>query len=83
MKAAGVEVYVVGLGVCGTSNTNVCNRSLVGGTSTDNTADRNLMKCLASSTTGTNDHYFETSSASDLPGIFANIARLIGFRLIK
>jgi hypothetical protein len=83
MKADGVEVYVVGFGVCGTKNSYLCNPSLIGGTSHDNTADRNLLKCLASSTPGTNDHYFEASSASDLPGIFTNIARLIGFRLIK
>jgi hypothetical protein len=83
MKANGVEVYVVGFGVCGTKNNNLCNPSLIGGTSNDNTADRNLLKCLASSSTGTNDHYFETASAADLPGIFTNIARLIGFRLIK
>jgi hypothetical protein len=83
MKANGVEVYVVGLGVCGTKNSNLCNPSLIGGTSSDNTADRNLLKCLASSTTGTNDHYFEVSTASQLPDTFARIARLIGFRLIK
>jgi hypothetical protein len=83
MKANGVEVYVVGFGVCGTTNNNLCNPSLIGGTSNDNTADRNLLKCLASSSPGTNDHYFETASAADLPGIFTNIARLIGFRLIK
>jgi len=83
MKANGVEVYVVGLGVCGTANSNLCNPSLIGGTSTDNTADRNLLKCLASSTAGTNDHYFEVSTASQLPDTFAKIARLIGFRLIK
>lgn len=83
MKASGVEVYVVGLGVCGSSSTALCNRSLVGGTSSDNTADRNLLKCLASSTALTNDHYFEATTASQLPGIFTNIARLIGFRLIQ
>jgi hypothetical protein len=83
MKANGVEVYVVGFGVCGTKNSNLCNPSLIGGTSHDNTADRNLLKCMASSSPGTNDHYFEAASAADLPGIFNNIARLIGFRLIK
>jgi hypothetical protein len=83
MKANGVEVYVVGLGVCGTANSNLCNPSLIGGTSSDNTADRNLLKCVASSTAGTNDHYFEVQTASQLPDTFATIARLIGFRLIK
>ena len=83
MKANGVEVYVVGFGVCGTANSNLCNPSLIGGTSSDSTADRNLLKCIASSTPGTNDHYFEVATASDLPDTFARIARLIGFRLIK
>jgi hypothetical protein len=87
MKANGVEVYVVGLGVCGTNNvhqyatTSYC--SGIGNTNDDNTADRRLLKCIASSTPGTNDHYFEVQTASDLPDTFAKIARLIGFRLIQ
>jgi hypothetical protein len=83
MKANGVEVYVVGFGVCGTKNSNLCNTGMIGTNTHDDTANRNLLKCLASSSPGTNDHYFETASATDLPGIFNNIARLIGFRLIK
>jgi len=83
MKANGVEIYVVGLGMCGSSSTTLCNRSLVGGTSHDNTANRNLLKCIASSTAGTNDHYFEAATTSQLTGIFTAIARLIGFRLIQ
>jgi hypothetical protein len=83
MKANGVEVYVVGFGVCGTKNTNLCSTSMIGTNTHDNTANRNLLKCLASSSSGTNDHYFEAATAADLPGIFNNIARLIGFRLIK
>jgi len=87
MKANGVEVYVVGLGVCGTNNvtqyatTSYC--SGIGNTNNDSTADRRLLKCIASSTSGTNDHYFEVATASDLPDTFAKIARLIGFRLIQ
>jgi Flp pilus assembly protein TadG len=84
MKANGVEVYIVGFGVCGTRDvTTLCQPSKIGGSYHDNTANRNLLKCLASSSPGTNDHYFEATSASELPGIFNNIARLIGFRLIK
>ena len=83
MKNNGVEFYVVGLGVCGSSNTNLCNTGMIGTNTNDTTANRNLLKCIASSTNGTNDHYFETTKASDLPSIFTNIARLIGFRLIK
>jgi len=83
MKATGVEFYVVGFEVCGTSNNNLCNTGMIGGNYDDTTANRNLLKCIASSTTGTNDHYFEVTTASQLPAIFQNIARLIGFRLIK
>jgi hypothetical protein len=83
LKAAGVEIYVVGFGVCGTSSTTTCNTALIGNTDHDNTADRNLLKCIASSHTGTNDHYFETSSATELPGLFQTIAGQIAFRLIE
>src|SRR3972149_10344277 len=53
LKDQGVEIYVVGFGVCGNANQNLCNRSQVGGTWHDNSADRNLAKCIASSTDGT------------------------------
>ncbi len=87
MTANGVEVYVVALDVCGTNDvhqyatTSYC--SGIGNTNHDNTADRRLLKCIASSTPGTNDHYFEVETAEDLPNTFATIARLIGFRLIR
>lgn len=83
IKALDVEIYVVGFGVCGSSNTNLCNTGLIGGTSHDNTADRNLNKCIASSTPGTNDHYFEAATAGALPNIFQVIAQNIAFRLIE
>ena len=83
LKGQDVEIYVVGFGVCGNSNTNLCNTSLIGGTSHDDTADRNLAKCIASSTAGTNDHYFEVATASALPGVFQAIAQQIAHRLIE
>jgi len=83
LKSQGVEIYVVGFGVCGSPSSNLCNRSQVGGTWHDNYADRNLAKCIASSTSGTNDHYFEVPHAEDLPQVFGEIARQIAFRLIK
>jgi hypothetical protein len=83
LKANGIEIFVVGFGVCGTPNDDLCDPDMIGGSTHDNYADRNLLKCIASSTDGTNDHYFEVPSAEDLPGVFTNIARLIGFRLIK
>jgi hypothetical protein len=92
LRANGVEVYVVGFSVCGAGANGDPNPSQgktatycsgIGNTNHDNTANRRLLKCVASSTTGTNDHYFEVASAEDLPDTFANIARLIGFRLIE
>jgi Flp pilus assembly protein TadG len=83
LKAQGVEFYVVGFGVCGSSSTSLCNTSIIGTDINDTTANRNLLKCIASSTTGTNDHYFEATTATQLPSIFSSIARLIGFRLIN
>jgi Flp pilus assembly protein TadG len=87
LKSEGVEIYVVGFGVCGTNNpsqkptTSYCNG--IGNNDHDNTADRRLLKCIASSTIGTNDHYFEVPDAEDLPDVFSEIAREIAFRLIK
>lgn len=88
LKAAGVEIYVVALSVCGGINTSVLANpcSGVGGTGSgnpDSTADHRLLKCIASSHAGTNDHYFETASASSLPSIFQQIAGQIAFRLIE
>jgi hypothetical protein len=83
IRAAGVEIYVVGLGSCGTANTNLCDTGLIGGTSHDNTADRNLLKCIASSTSGTNDHYFTAETSEELPQVFTEIAQNIAFRLIE
>ncbi len=80
------EVYVVAFGVCGgadpnqTPNGNYCDD--IGDTDSDNTADRRLLKCIASSTSGTNDHYFEVPNASDLPEIFQAIAYRIAGRAL-
>lgn len=79
----GVEIYVVGFGVCGDSDEDLCDTGMIGGTSHDNTADRNLLKCIASSTASTNDHYFEVPTAEDLPGVFQQIAQAIAFRLVE
>jgi hypothetical protein len=87
LKSQGVVIYVVGLGVCGTNNPSqvatptYCNG--IGNSDHDNTADRRLLKCIASSTPGTNDHYFEVPTASQLPDVFGQIAREIAFRLIQ
>ena len=83
IKATGVEVYIVGFGVCGTPSAAFCDTSKVGNTDHDDTRNRNLLKCVASSHAGTNDHYFEVASASSLPSIFQQIAGQIAFRLIE
>jgi hypothetical protein len=86
MKALDIEVYVVAFGVCGTLNsttpsTSYCNN--IGNSDHDNTADQRLLKCIASSTSGTNDHYYAVPTASDLPAVFQEIAKAIAFRLIE
>jgi hypothetical protein len=86
LRAAGVEIYVIAFGVCGTLNsttpsTSYCNG--IGNTDADTTADQRLLKCIASSTVGTNDHYFAVPTASDLPAVFEDVARAIAFRLIE
>jgi hypothetical protein len=55
---------------------------MIGGTAGDTTADRNLLKCIATQGTA-NSHYFEVPSATDLPDVFGQIARQIAFRLIE
>ena len=78
LKNQGVEIYVVGFGVAGTASTAACVPSQVGTGSgrqlSSDPNDRNLAKCIASSKTGTNDHYYEVPNASDLPNIFQAIA---------
>lgn len=87
LKSQNVEIFVVAFGVCGTANSakpsdpGYCNG--IGNSDHDNAADRRLLKCIASSTEGTNDHYFEVSTATDLPDVFGDIARAIAFRLIQ
>ncbi|MBI2724440.1 MAG: VWA domain-containing protein [Chloroflexi bacterium] len=88
MKAAGVEIYVVAFGVCSVEDNAIasatyCSSGNIGNSDPDTIADQRLSKCLASSSGGTNDHYFRAAKATDLPGIFSAIAQSIAFRLIK
>jgi hypothetical protein len=86
LEAAGVAVYVVAFGTCGSASNSVMTDSdcaKIGNADHDTTADRRLLKCMATSTDGTNDHYFEVASATDLPNVFQQIARAIGFRLTE
>jgi hypothetical protein len=88
LKGQGVEIYVIAFSVCGgiQSSATLCNTTGIGSTGTshpDSIADHRLLKCIASSSPGTNDHFFETATAAELPGIFQTIANNISFRLIK
>jgi hypothetical protein len=88
LKGQGVQIYIIAFSVCGgiQSSSVLCNTSGIGATGSshpDSIADHRLLKCMASSTPGTNDHYFETATATDLPTIFETIAQQIAFRLIK
>jgi len=89
IKSMGVEIYVVRFAAPpgDTPMTTLCNPSMVGQGSTRENAndswDRNLSRCIASSTAGTNDHYFYAPTADQLPQIFERIAANIAFRLIK
>ena len=75
------------MSVCPGSNSSAvfsnsqCN-SLVGNSNGDNIADRRLLKCISSSTPGTNDHYFEVQTAAQLPDVFQVIAFKIAGRAL-
>lgn len=81
VKAQGVEIFVVALGVCDTQNTSLCDPTKVG--SWTGNYPSNLLKCVASSLPGSNDHYFETDDPTELTAIFTNIARLLALRIIE
>jgi uncharacterized protein YegL len=50
--------------------------------SSDNT-DVALMKQIASSKPGTNDHYFDAPSVYDIPDVFKKIGKQLGWRLLN
>jgi len=82
-----VEIFVVGFGVCDHDANPLytdaqCN-SQIGNNDHDNTADERLLKCIASSSAGSNDHYYWASSDEDLESIFVSIANQIAHRLIE
>ena len=86
LKAQGVEIYVVNFGVCGTDDgmtpsTSYC--ATIGNADPDTIASQRLAKCSASSTSGTDDHYFRVDDPTALSGVFTKIAQNIAFRLIK
>lgn len=87
LKAQGAEIYVVGLGTCGSADNSYPSLpgycTGIGNPAHDNEADRRVLKCIASSADGTNDHYFEVASAVELPEVFSQIALGLAFRLVE
>jgi Flp pilus assembly protein TadG len=92
LKDAGIEIYVVAFGACGSTSSTVytsnqcrtdSNGGLIGNSDPDTTADQRLLKCIASSTSSTNDHFYSVPTAEDLPSVFQDIAHAIAFRLIE
>jgi hypothetical protein len=89
LNGQGVEIYVVAFGLCsGTPNStvksaNYCSAITDSNVQSDSTSDQRLLKCIASSTPGTNDHFFSAPTAADLPDVFEDIANAIAFRLIE
>jgi hypothetical protein len=70
-----------------TADCNAVNDSPAGpignGLDDDDGANHRLLKCIASNTQGTNDHYFYASDEDELNGIFTAIANQIAHRLIE
>lgn len=72
------EIYVIGFNVCGTNNTSQTATASycanIGNSDADSISDRRLLKCIASSTPGTNDHYLESPTPGELDGVFKAVA---------
>ena len=83
LKGQDAEIFVIGLMPCSTHNNNPCNTSIIGTALNDAGRNENLMKCMASSNAGTNDHYYYTTDAGQLDAIFTQIANQIAHRLIE
>jgi hypothetical protein len=65
-KAEGIEIFVI--------------RYCRGGC--NDYSDQQLLKYVASSTPGTDDHYFEAPSTSQIDTMFQKIGQQLGFRLL-
>jgi len=99
IKSQGVEIFVVSFSACPDNDGNTVYNTAcasqpnpvsaapasgkVGDTTTETTANIRLAKCIASSTPGTNDHFWYSTDASDLPNIFTTIAAQIAHRLVE
>ena len=55
----------------------------IGNNTNEGTANHRLLKCIASSSQGTLDHYHFAETEDDLQAIFTKIANQIAHRLIE
>ena len=55
----------------------------IGDTTSEVTANTRLAKCIASSTPGTNAHFWYETNSANLPNIFTTIAAQIAHRLVE
>jgi hypothetical protein len=91
LRNAGAEIFVVRFAdpPGDSSASTTCSSSLVGqGTARqgqNDTWDRNVSRCIATSTQGTNDHYYYAPTPAELPDIFADISYQIlsGSKLVS
>jgi hypothetical protein len=91
LEKAGAEIFVVRFAdpPGDSSASATCQSSLVGQGSgrqgQNDDWDRNISRCIATSTSGTNDHYFYAPTPAELPDIFADISYLIlsGSKLVS
>jgi hypothetical protein len=87
----GVEIYVLRFSVPADDNDvpgNLCTPAwIILGTFDRNPSsdprDQNIARCLATSSAGTNDHYFYAATPQEIPGLFSIIALDIAHRLIE
>lgn len=79
LKGEGVEIYVIGLNVDGTNDGALPTGGYCSGIG-GGVNNRRLLKCMASSNPGTNDHYKETDNAVELGDIFQGVAYEIAGR---
>ena len=93
LKAAGVEIYVLRFAdpagdlpastLCNAGQVGPANATVPDRNPSNEARDQNISRCLATSTAGTNDHYFYAATAADIAAQFEIIANQIAHRLIE
>ncbi len=92
LKGLGVEIYVLRFAVPAGDlpASTLCDPALIGPANaatnrnpSNEARDQNFSRCIASSSPGTNNHYFYAASPQDIPTMFTIIAQAIATRLIE